>query len=142
MKKTICIDLDGVLACFNGGWKDVHQFGPALPGAAEFTKKLAEHFDIVIYTVRCTADVCKPYAPHMLQKIVKEWLDANDITYHDIYIGQGKPLCSVFIDDNCIRCRPGDKTEDAGFDVTLQQIKKHCHIKDENESTNQCTGSE
>jgi len=81
MKKTVCVDMDGVLATYHG-WRGVEEIGDPLPGAVEFTKKLAEKFDIVIFTTRCNPEINKPEAAHLLVNRVKDWLDKHGFVYH------------------------------------------------------------
>jgi len=55
MKKSVCVDLDGVLAQYDG-WKGVEHIGDPIPGAVQFTKKLQEVARVVIFTTRTNAD--------------------------------------------------------------------------------------
>lgn len=105
MKKTICVDLDGVLAQYDG-WKGVDHIGDPIPGAVDFTKELSQLGDVVIFTTRCNPEVNKPSAVHLLVNRVREWLDRHGFEYADIYAGTGKPIASAYIDDRAIRCRP------------------------------------
>lgn len=103
MKLSIGIDLDGTLAPQEGWNGDINHFVEPFPGAVEFVNKLAESFDIVIYTCR-TCESVMGYNARLLIKHVKEWLDKHNFVYHEIWVGQGKPPCYRFIDDRGITC--------------------------------------
>ena len=118
MKKTICVDLDGVLATYNG-WKGVDHIGEPLPGAVEFTRKLSEFADVVIFTTRCNPEINKPEVAHLLVNRVRKWLDKHGFTYADIYASQGKPIASAFIDDRAISCQPQEHGGVA-FDIATE----------------------
>lgn len=104
-RKSVCVDLDGVLAQYDG-WKGVDYFGDPIRGAAAFTEALAEIADVVIFTTRCNPEVNKPEAVHLLVNRVRDWLDKHGFMYHHIYDGVGKPIASAYIDNKAIRVRP------------------------------------
>ena len=100
-KATICVDLDGVLAQYEG-WSGLEQIGDPVGGAVEFTRRLAKFARVVIHTARVkpgrkTAEV---------KRIVESWLEEHEISYDDIHVGAGKPGASAYIDDRAVRCRP------------------------------------
>jgi len=105
MKKTACVDLDGTLIRFDE-WRGVEYFGDPLPGAKEFLSKLREKFDVVIYTCRCTEGIDGPEKASLLRNRVRDELDRLGFEYDHIWIGQGKPIASVYIDDKGMRCDP------------------------------------
>lgn len=101
MKKTVCVDLDGVLA-FYDSWKGVDHIGEPRPGAVDFTRALSIIADVVIYTTRCNEEMNRPERAHLLVNRVKAWLDKHGFQYADIYAGQGKPIAAAYIDDRAI----------------------------------------
>lgn len=116
VRKSVCCDLDGVLAKYDG-WKGIHHIGDPIEGAVEFTKRLQKLAKVIIYTTRCktypegvqgprTDQEPSRDSPEQLQGIVKEWLDKHGFVYDEIYIGQGKPFALCYIDDRNIVCRP------------------------------------
>jgi hypothetical protein len=109
MKPTVCVDLDGVLADFSEGWKGVEHFGAPIPGAVEFTRQLSEIADVVIFTCRCQSALNHGVAPFLLANRVREWLDKHGVAYADVYIGQGKPVASAYVDDRAVVLRPEEK---------------------------------
>jgi len=108
MKKSVCVDLDGVLAQYDG-WKGVEHIGDPIPGAVQFTKKLQEVARVVIFTTRTNADPAiqeRNESVEMLTQRVRLWLDAHGFAYDEIYVGQGKPLAAAYVDDRAVECQP------------------------------------
>lgn len=66
MKKTVCVDLDGVLSEYKG-WQGVEKIGPPIPGSQEFTRKLSLVADVVIFTTRCNPEQNPDYEPGFLR---------------------------------------------------------------------------
>ncbi|MBE7703085.1 MAG: hypothetical protein E7Z89_03430 [Cyanobacteria bacterium SIG28] len=87
-KKTILIDLDGVLNEYKGEF-DKDFIPPIKLGAKEFLEKLAIEFDLKLFTTR--------------NKILAtKWLIENDIDNLFDDITSNKELAWVYIDDRCI----------------------------------------
>jgi len=96
-QKTICVDLDGVLAKYDG-WKGPENIGELKKGAKEGMEKIRdEGWLIVIWTTRERID------------LVEEWLEKNNIPYD--YINKNpeapphsqKAIADVYLDDRAIR---------------------------------------
>ena len=89
MKKTISIDLDGVLNTYDGHFdKDV--IPPMREGTREFLSSLAENYTIEIFTTRN-------------KKAAFLWLQNNNlIDFIDDITNVKNPFCSVFVDDRGI----------------------------------------
>lgn len=104
MKKTVCVDLDGVLAKYDG-WKGIDHIGDPIEGAVEFMQKLDELYKGVIFTTRCNPEL-NQLPVEELSGRVQRWLDDWGFTYDSIYTGVGKPICIAFIDDRALNCRP------------------------------------
>ncbi len=87
-KKTILIDLDGVLNTYNGGFKP--DFIPPLKeGAFEFIQKLATNYEVKIFTTR--------------NKILaSKWLIESGLEAFIADITNTKEVCWLFVDDRCI----------------------------------------
>lgn len=111
MKKSIAIDLDGVLAHYDC-WKGLDYIGDPIPGAVEFTARLAEYFDVIIHTVRCSSEINGPESANLLVNRVRRWLDKHGFIYQHIWSEPGKPLAVAYIDDRGIRCTPQDIKDD------------------------------
>lgn len=87
-KKTILIDLDGVLNNYVGIF-DKDFVPPIKKGAKEFLEKLSNDFEIKLFTTR--------------NKILAaKWVEENSLTGIVSDITNVKELCWLFIDDRCI----------------------------------------
>ncbi len=121
-RSRVCVDLDGVLAKYDK-WRGIDHFGSPVPGALEFMQKLAKFAEITIFTSRCSQDVLEGsrITPGQLRIKVIAWLEEHGFPYTDVYIGQGKPRASAFIDDRAVHCSPQrDKT---AFEEALKSTK-------------------
>jgi adenylylsulfate kinase len=98
MKKTICIDFDGVIAQYDGEFEQ-DKFGEPVAGVKSALKVLKENgYTIIIFTTR------KPTAKF------KKYLEDNEIVYDAINenpdqpegTNEGKPLADIYLDDRAI----------------------------------------
>lgn len=105
MKKSIAVDVDGVLAQYDE-WKGLDHIGDPIPGAVKFTKDLGEHFDVIIFTTRCCEEINGPEKAPLLVNRVRRWLNKHGFHFDHIWSEKGKPLAVAFIDDRGIRCEP------------------------------------
>lgn len=104
MKKTICIDFDGVLHNYSKGWQDGTIYDGPKPGAAQAMSRLLElGYEVVIYSTRCYSRFIKGAYQESQVKEVQEWLKKWQIPYSYIYLSSEKPLCSLFVDDRAYR---------------------------------------
>ena len=88
-KRTILIDLDGVLNEYTGGF-DENYIPPIKTGVKEFVKKISEDFDIKLFTTR--------------NKILaSKWLIENKIDCYFKDITNTKDLAWLYIDDRCLK---------------------------------------
>lgn len=88
-KKTLLIDLDGVLNEYKGSF-NAEIIPPPKIGAKEFLEKLSKNFDIKIFTTRNKLLVCGWLLKYELEKYIK---DITNI----------KEVCWLFVDDRCIK---------------------------------------
>ena len=87
-KKTILIDLDGVLNNYTGNF-DKDFIPPIKDGAIEFLEKLSKDFEIKLFTTR--------------NKILTtKWLIDNNIDKYFEDITNTKDLAWLYIDDRCV----------------------------------------
>ncbi len=88
-KKTILIDLDGVLNLYTGNY-DKEVIPSIKEGAEEFLKKISKEYDIKVFTVR--------------NKILTfKWLQKNKIEQYFSDITNIKEPAYLYIDDRCIK---------------------------------------
>ena len=87
-KKTILIDLDGVLNEYTGNF-DKNYLPQIKEGAKNFIEKLSENFEIKLFTTR--------------NKILAtKWIIENNLDSYILDVTDKKDLCWLFIDDRCI----------------------------------------
>lgn len=100
-KKTILIDLDGVLNEYTGKF-DEKFIPPVKKGAKKFLIELSGKYIIKIFTTRN-------------RLLTSKWLIDNDIDYLVEDVTNIKEPCWVYIDDRCINF-------DGNFDNLLNKI--------------------
>jgi len=100
--KSICIDVDGVLAQYDG-WKGVDVIGDPYEGAVGFVNYLYEYFKVIIHTTRANPEVNKLFTKEELEQKIALWLDKWGFKYDEI---QGKPIAVGYVDDKAIHCNP------------------------------------
>lgn len=125
-KPTAAVDLDGTLARYDG-WKGADHFGEPLAGAKDFLSELAKTHKVLIFTTRTKDDdpaLMRGNAQnrHALAGLVRGWLDAAGMPYDDVYIGQGKPIADVYVDDRAIAVPPNPQPED--YAAALEAIRE------------------
>lgn len=87
-KKTILIDLDGVLNTYTGNFdKDV--IPPIKEGAYEFIKDLSMYYNVKIFTTRN-------------RLLASEWIINNGLKEYVDDITNVKDISYLLIDDRCI----------------------------------------
>lgn len=100
-KKTILIDLDGVLNKYDGNF-DKNFIPPIKEGAYEFIKELSEDYNIKIFTTRNRI-------------LASEWIIKNNLKGYIDDITNVKELSYLLVDDRCIKF-------DGKYDNLKQQI--------------------
>ena len=104
MKKTIMIDLDGVLDNYNGNY--IEDTIPDIKsGAKEFIEKLSKDYELILFTTRNS-------------KLATIWLQDNKIDKYFKDVTRVKIPAYIYIDDRAIKFE-GD------YNKTLDEIKKH-----------------
>lgn len=104
MKKTIMIDLDGVLDNYNGNY--IEDTIPDIKsGAKEFIEKLSKDYELILFTTRNS-------------KLATIWLQDNKIDKYFKDVTNVKIPAYIYIDDRAIKFE-GD------YNKTLDEIKKH-----------------
>lgn len=89
MKKTVLLDLDGVLNTYRGDY--VHDYIPPLrEGAKEFVQNLAERYNVKLFTTR-------------RKKLVECWINDNNLEKFITDVTDKKEIAWIYVDDRCIR---------------------------------------
>ena len=87
-KKTILVDLDGVLNTYTGNF-DENFIPPIRDGVFEFIKNLSADYKVIIFTSR-----------NLL--LASEWVIKNGLKEYVNDVTHNKVPCYLFIDDRCI----------------------------------------
>ena len=87
-KKTILIDLDGVLNTYTGNF-DPNFIPPIKDGAVEFLKNLSKNYEIKLFTTRN-------------KLLATKWLIENKIDSYFQDITNIKDVCYLYVDDRCV----------------------------------------
>ncbi len=127
-KPVIAMDLDGTLLQYDR-WRGIDHFGPPIEGAREFLLAVSKFATIMIYTVRCNADVNLDRgdrSPAELRDIVANYLKSQDLYFDNIWTGQGKPLFHCTCDDRAIQCRPQENI--SAYSTTLLEVQRICGL--------------
>lgn len=125
-KKTVAIDLDGVLAEYDG-FKGVNIIGDPIPGARKFMEKLSMRFEVIVHTCRASVDWEGKHSDKVTREerinYIRKWLDENCIPYNDIWIWPGKPYASAYVDDRavCVNKRHTKKQGPAAYDRAYEE---------------------
>lgn len=100
--KNLAIDFDGVIHNMDKGYHDGTCYGEPLEGSLESIKRLAEDYNIIIYTAKA-----KPNRPLVNGKtgteLVEEWLKKYNVFQYIDYVTAEKPRAILYIDDNGLR---------------------------------------
>ena len=88
MKKTILIDLDGVLNTYKGNF-DKDFIPPVKEGALEFLHDLSKDYQIKLFTTRN-------------KLLASKWIIDNNLSDYIDDVTNTKELCYLYIDDRCI----------------------------------------
>lgn len=103
--RAVCVDLDGVLAKYDG-WQGLHHIGEPYPQARGFMQVLKGHnLHLIVHTTRCCVGL-QEESEGTLVRYVQAWLESHDIPYDEIWTGKGKPYAVAYVDDRAVACRP------------------------------------
>ena len=103
-KKTIAIDLDGVLDEYTGKY-DENSIPNIKDGAKDFIIKLSKDYDLILFTTRKSM-------------LATKWLIDNKIDKYFSDVTNTKPLAFIYLDDRAL------KFED-DYNKTLEDIKSY-----------------
>ena len=140
IKKTVALDLDGVLAKYDGVWKGVDVIGEPFEGAQKFVQDILDMgHNVCVYTTRTNTEVNNPSETgqdHLtgerwqkrLTHNVAQWLIVNGFPpleqgVFEVYDG-GKPLAAAYVDDRAVQCIPSsDKMAAEAYSNALEDIR-------------------
>lgn len=100
---TIAVDFDGVIHANRQGWQGGEIYDCAFADCERVLGELKkEGCRIVIHTSRVTDKEHGDIVPDQLYA-VEQWLRARGIPFDDIWVGCGKPLAHIYIDDRAMK---------------------------------------
>ncbi len=111
MKRTLCLDFDGVIHGYQSGWKGAHII-PDMPvnGTKEAIAKLRENWKVVVYSSRSGQEGGKV--------AMKEWLDKHGIEVDEL--ADHKPPAFIYVDDRGV-------TFNGDWDKCIHEINTFIH---------------
>ena len=95
-KKTVAVDLDGVLAKYDE-FRGPETIDEPIPGAKDFLKKLSAKYAVIVHTARQTETAVNWLREHDLLSHV------DAVNYCQINGRAGKPVAIAYVDDRAIR---------------------------------------
>jgi hydroxymethylpyrimidine pyrophosphatase-like HAD family hydrolase len=96
-----CVDFDGVIADYSGGYQGMGVFGDPIPGAAESLQYLSKKgWKIVIYTGRGEKGLVSAYLNRY--QIPFDAINQNVEGIHQAESMSPKPVADVYLDDRGI----------------------------------------
>lgn len=125
--RTVCVELDGTLATYEHWHGDFH-IGEPRPGAADFMRELVQReFHVVVFTTRTKCDdpgLNRPndWTPDQAASFIRGWLSQHNIPFGDVYVGQGKPIATAYVDDRAVSIRTNPGPDD--FAKALADVLK------------------
>ncbi len=120
-RSAVCVDLDSVLARYDG-WRGIEKIGEPIAGAREFLTEVKKKFRVIVYTARINAESLRGDEIARLKNHIERWLNENSLPFDEVYTGFGKPLAVAFVDDRAVTCRPQEDTD--AFENALAAIAK------------------
>jgi hypothetical protein len=108
LRRTVCLDFDGVLHSYRSGWCGVEVIpDPPIHGTRDAIAHLRQHYRVVVHSSRCCTEEGR--------QAVKNWLHKHDILVDDVC--EHKPPALVYVDDRAIRFR-------GNWDDVLTEIRQ------------------
>jgi hypothetical protein len=96
LRRTVCLDFDGVLHSYRSGWRGEEIIpDPPIHGTREAVANLRKQYRVVVYSARCRT-------PEGRQAI-ENWLRKHDIEVDEVC--EHKPPALVYVDDRAIPFR-------------------------------------
>lgn len=141
-RKTVCVDLDGVLARYDG-WKGDDHIGDPIPGAVESVTALAKFARVTIHSIRLNPVDPITREPRDNSDRVGSWLRANKFPPVTLWLKEGKPIAAAYVDDRAVVCCPQqpykelhgamridgcDANYTGWFDAALSRCRKLCEV--------------
>jgi hypothetical protein len=96
LRRTICLDFDGVLHSYRSGWRGEEVIpDPPIHGTKEAVAKLRQQYRVVVYSARCRTPAGR--------QAVEKWLGKHEIEVDEVC--EHKPPAHVYVDDRAVPFR-------------------------------------
>ena len=114
---TVSVGFDGVIHSYTSPWVNAWTIpDPPVDGALEWLRKMALHFDVVIFSTRCKSwrgrramrrwlwehDSAGAYPEPMEDPTYREWCSTCRLGYRIKFV-QSKPPALIYLDDRAVR---------------------------------------
>jgi hypothetical protein len=96
VRRTICLDFDGVVHSYRSGWCGSEIIpDPPIHGTREAIARLRQRYRVVIHSSRCSTEAGR--------RAVEHWLARHEIVVDEVCIH--KPPALVYVDDRAVQFR-------------------------------------
>lgn len=109
-RKTVAVDLDGVLHWYRRGWHDGTLYDEPTPGSRRAMAELSLRYDLVVFT--CREDI----------EAVWAWLRKHKLDGFFKEVTNRKPLAEFYVDDRAVRFE--------SWEQALAEMERHRHAHD------------
>ncbi|HBE66849.1 MAG TPA: hypothetical protein DDW52_01740 [Planctomycetaceae bacterium] len=94
MRRTICLDFDGVLNSYRSGWCGIDNIpDPPIHGTDRAVQRLRKDYRVVVNSARCATPEGR--------EAIRQWLARHNIEVDEVC--EHKPPATVYVDDRAIR---------------------------------------
>lgn len=112
MKKTLCIDFDGVIHSYESGWQKDAEIpeaaipDPPVPGAISWLVGMSHYYKLAIYSTRSSHPEGRKAIQAWIEEHVFDYLDENSDEFkrvmESITFPDSKPPAIITLDDRAI----------------------------------------
>jgi len=94
LRRTICLDFDGVLNSYRSGWCGIDNIpDPPIHGTDRAVQRLRKDYRVVVNSARCATPEGR--------EAIRQWLARHNIEVDEVC--EHKPPATVYVDDRAIR---------------------------------------
>lgn len=120
---TVCLDLDGVLAHYDG-WKDGYHIGEPNPQAVKLAHMLRDaDVKVIVFTCR-TNQAFEGYDYVRVEQNIRDWLDNHGLHFVHLHTGGGKPFASAYIDDRAVHFPKNEGRALIAFEAAMRLLEE------------------
>lgn len=125
---TVCLDLDGVLAYYDGWISETH-IGHPNPEGVKLAKMLRDA-DMRIIVDTCRLNHCWEGCDYVAsEKLIRQWLKDNDIPFDELWTRGGKPFADIYVDDRGVHFPSNVGSAELVFAEIMDRLNDQIFIK-------------